>query len=254
MSSAKFKSRNSLLHNRERYAEHGFLHHEIARRMVDYLNEEHQPQRILNDGAFDNYFTELLQQRFPGAEIVENIESVEHDPAARFDLIVSNLLLQDVWEFEERVRDYQIRLNANGRLFFTTIGVESFENMTFEDGIAMNEFPDIEDIGNYMHALGFKDSVLFIEKIDLTYEKLDTLLNDARVVAGRPFEPFKGLRTKAWLDRWKAHAEVLHDGEFYRVPFDVIYAEGSLSDIKNLTGEGNEIFVDITNLGTKKHE
>lgn len=251
MSAAKFKSRNYLLHHRGKYADHAFLHHEIARRMVDYLNEDHQPKRILNDGAFDHYLTELLQKRYPEAEIVENIESVEDNPAARFDLIVSNLLLQDIWEFEERVRDYQIRLNAHGRLFFTTIGVESFENLTFEDGIAMNEFPDIEDIGNYMHALGFKDSVLFIEKINLTYEKLDTLLNDARVVAGRPFEPFKGLRTEGWLNRWKAHAESLYDGEFYHIPFDVIYAEGSLSDLKNLQGDG-EVYVDITNLSTKK--
>lgn len=245
-------NRKQLQYHPELYAEHAFLHHEIARRMVEYLEEDLTPATILVDGAFDHYLSELLQVRFPEAKIEENIESLT-DSTTRFDLIISNLYLQDVWEFEERVRDYQVRLNAHGKLFFTTIGTGSFPEISYPGGPLVNEFPDIEDIGDYLHALGFKNSVLFIEKINLTYEKLDTLLKDARIVAGRPFSSFKGLRTYQWLESWRAHAEKLKNADnLYDIGFDVIYAEGSLSEIKNLQGQNNEVFVDITNLSTKK--
>lgn len=245
-------SRSTLQYHPELYAGHAFLHHEIARRMVSYLDEDLMPETILVDGAFDHYLTELLQARFPQATITENITSLT-DALMRFDLIISNLYLQDVWEFEERIQAYQVRLKAKGKLFFTTIGTGSFADITYPGGPLMNEFPDIEDIGDYMHALGFKNSVLFIEKINLTYEKLDTLLKDARVVAGKPFSSFKGLRTYQWLEEWRAHAETLKNSEdLYDIGFDVIYAEGSLSEIKNLQGANNEVFVDITNLSAKK--
>ena len=247
----KTLNRKTLQYHPELYPEHAFLHHEIARRMVDYLDETLTPKHILVDGAFDHYLSELLQARFPEAIIAENIESLT-DATARFDLIISNLYLQDVWEFEERVRDYQVRLNAQGKLFFTTIGTGSFPEVSYPGGPIMNEYPDIEDIGDYLHALGFKNSVLFIEKINLTYEKLDTLLKDARIVAGKPFSSFKGLRTYQWLEEWRAYAEKLKNSDnLYDIGFDVIYAEGSLSEIKNLQGMNNEVFVDITNLSTK---
>lgn len=252
MTTTKALNRRNLQYHPELYAEHAFLHHEIARRMVEYLEEDLTPATILVDGAFDHYLSELLQARFPEAKIQENIESLT-DSTTRFDLIISNLYLQDVWEFEERVRDYQVRLNAHGKLFFTTIGTGSFPEISYPGGPLVNEFPDIEDIGDYLHALGFKNSVLFIEKINLTYEKLDTLLKDARIVAGRPFSSFKGLRTYQWLESWRAHAEKLKNADnLYDIGFDVIYAEGSLSEIKNLQGQNNEVFVDITNLSTKK--
>ncbi|MHC5226437.1 methyltransferase domain-containing protein [Ignatzschineria sp. LJL83] len=247
----KTLNRKTLQYHPELYPEHAFLHHEIARRMVDYLDETLTPKHILVDGAFDHYLSELLQARFPEAIIAENIESLT-DATARFDLIISNLYLQDVWEFEERVRDYQVRLNAHGKLFFTTIGTGSFPDVSYPGGPVMNEYPDIEDIGDYLHALGFKNSVLFIEKINLTYEKLDTLLKDARIVAGKPFSSFKGLRTYQWLEEWRAYAEKLKNSDnLYDIGFDIIYAEGSLSEIKNLQGMNNEVFVDITNLSTK---
>ncbi|UNM96190.1 hypothetical protein MMG00_13480 [Ignatzschineria rhizosphaerae] len=248
MTTKKALSRRKLQYHPELYAGHAFLHHEIARRMVEYLEEDLTPGMILVDGAFDHYLSELLQARFPNAKIMENIESLT-DSTLRFDLIISNLYLQDVWEFEERVRDYQVRLNAQGKLFFTTIGTGSFADISYPGGPLMNEFPDIEDIGDYLHALGFKNAVLFIEKINLTYEKLDTLLKDARIVGGKPFSSFKGLRTYEWLEEWRSYAERFKNSDnLYDIGFDIIYAEGSLSDIKNLQGENNEVFVDISNL------
>ncbi|PWD85370.1 hypothetical protein DC080_06850 [Ignatzschineria cameli] len=248
-------NRQQLQYHPELYGNHAFLHHEIARRMVEYLDESLAPQKILVDGAFDHYLSDLLQARFPEATIWENIESLT-DPTLRFDLVVSNLYLQDVWEFEERVRDYQIRLNAKGKLFFTTIGTGSFPEVSYPGGPLLNEFPDIEDIGDFLHALGFKNAVLFIEKINLTYEKLDTLLKDARVVAGRPFSSFKGLRTYRWLEEWKRYAaeKLKAEDQLFHIGFDVIYAEGTLSDIKNLQGEDNAVYVDISQLSSPKAE
>ncbi len=243
--------RHQLLHNPELYPQHAFLHHEIARRMVEYLEEELTPKMILVDGAFDHYLTQLLQARFPDATIHENSGPLATQD--RYDLIMSNLYLQDLWELEAQIRAYQIHLNAKGKLFFTTIGTGSFSELTDSEGPVINEFPDIEDIGDFLHALGFKNAVLFIEKINLSYEKLPTLLNDARVVAGRAFEPFKGLRTQNWLNRWFQRTEKLKNREgLFEISFDVIYAEGSLSDIKNLQGENNEVYVDITQLSANK--
>lgn len=237
------KSRNYLHRHRALYADHGFLHHEIARRMIQHLGEG-EPNDIVNDGAFDEYFTNLLRKQYPKATVMENIDPDQHQ---EYDLIVSNLYLQDLHGFEERLRLYYERLKGGGRLLFTTIGMGSFYEWYDPDGFALNGFPDIEDIGNFMHGLGFKDSVLYIEKITLTYERIETLLNDARVVAGRPFEPYQGLRTPQWLERTKAALERNHDGTYYNLSFDIIYADASLPDIKNRYQDG-EVRVDITNL------
>ena len=91
-------NRKQLQYHPKLYGNHAFLHHEIARRMVEYLDEGLTPATILVDGAFDHYLSDLLRQRFPTAEIWENIESIT-DSAQRFDLVVSNLYLQDVPHF-----------------------------------------------------------------------------------------------------------------------------------------------------------
>ena len=242
---SKRRSRNVLEKNPEIYETHGFLHHEIARRLVEYVKPTTEPSRIINDGAFDHYLTGLLKTRFTGSEVAENIDETTL-PA---DLIVSNLYLQDVWEFEEAMRNYYRLTNPGGRVIMTMIGVGSFGELMQDNGIAINGFPDIEDVGDFMHGLGFKDSVLFIEKINLTYEKLETLLNDLRVVGGRPFDPDKGLRTPNWLETWKENvAKECFDGELYTISFDVIYAEAGVPEVKNMPQKSGDVYVDITHL------
>ncbi|WP_026879379.1 hypothetical protein WMO13_00735 [Ignatzschineria larvae DSM 13226] len=235
----------------EDYTKRAFVHHEIARRMVEYLEADLAPQSIWVDGARDHYLTELLQARFPEAVIYENIyDNGMADPQLlRVDMVISNLYLQDLWELEDRIRAYQLALNAGGKLFFTTIGVGSFQDLSHAEGPAINQFPDIEDIGDFLHALGFKNAVLFIEKINLTYERLSTLLLDAKAVAGKPFTPTQGLRTRHWIAKWYRYCDQFRkeDG-IYEIGLDVIYAEGSLSDIKNIQGQSNEVYVDINNL------
>ncbi len=248
---SRFGLRKDLHNNRELYADHGFLHHEIARRMIDYLPEDERPNTILNDGVVDAYFTNALKERFPEAVVTEQKWGEHHlngeNARGRFDLIVSNLYLHDLEEMEEKIRSYQALLNRDGRLFFTLIGIGSFPNMRHKGGVRINGFPDIEDLGNFMHGLGFQNSVLFIEKINLTYERLETLFRDARVVAGRPFKPFKGLRTPRWYERVKEQLLSIHDGTHYVVSFDVLYADATVGVIQNRQGE-NEVFVDISQL------
>lgn len=252
MTSASTKTRKQLNKNPRYYKTHAYLHHEVGRRLLEFISADFTPQSIIHEGVYDDFLTQRLKERFPQAVIFEEIENATHTA----DLTMSNLFLQDVWELEEAVRTYYAITNPQGRVYFSVIGVGSFGELLHEDGIAINGFPDIEDLGDFMLEYGFKDPALSLETLTLTYEKLETLLLDLRVVGGRPFEPFKGLRTPRWLARWQENVKKeCFDGRYYHITLDVLYIEARIpqdpDEIKNKHSKGIDMNEEIFNLWTE---
>lgn len=242
-----FKPRSFLYQNIDLFPNHAFLHHEIADRIHSYLSDVfiHNPeQQFLIEGDCDHYLQNRLKEAYPQ---LKNCQSKRRHDA---DLLISNLVLQNASNIEETITAYQENLAPKGRLILTTIAHGSFESCFLPNGPMLNPLPDIRALGDYLHSLGFVDTVMHIEKITLTYETIETLLMDLRIL-GRPhFQPIcKGLRTPNWFSKWKAHMDQQKSGEYYEISLNILYGQASMPPMLSVgLDENKEAKFSIKNL------
>jgi len=90
-----------------------------------------------------------------------------------------------------------------------------------------HEFTDMHDWGDMLVAAGFAEPVMDMERIELTFETPQRLLQELREL-GRNLHParFAGLRGRAWheelLAALRGLADPAHDGRL-KLTFEVIY-------------------------------
>lgn len=231
-------SRNTLYLN-QAYAEHAVLQHEIADRLISYLDDPtFDPTKIVNLFPRDGYLTRALHTQFPRAHILELnptkgiYAQLCDEPDHQADLLLSNLCIQDEYEIGKVIDLCWQTLKPNAHLMLSIIGFDSLLNLIEnENSLQFNVFPEIKTFGNALHAAGFIETVMHIEKITLTYTSLDTLLKDIRITGVRPFTNFKGLRTSGWLKKWQSY---MRDTQFdpntqlYHVDLEIIYGQAKM--------------------------
>lgn len=247
-------NRRALLHkNPDLFSDHAFLHHEIAERLVTYLQENpnFSPQSILEMGAEDQQLKALLSEAFPKATYDTLNESENKSPV---DLVVSNLYLQNSSNIETTVQMMKDHLNPNGKIFLSSIAYGSFENCMMPDGPEFNEYPEIKRLGDYLHTHGFIDVIMHLEKITLQYNDLQALLKDIRVAGGRLQAPLmKGLRTQNWYQAWVEHMKKqADDNGIYEITIEILYGHAQMPPLHaKPLNEQNEAFFDIKKLRTQ---
>lgn len=243
----------ALLHkNPDLYADHAFLHHEIAERLVTYLQENPNftPKSVLEIGTEDHQLESLLKDAFP--EISYDLLN-EGDNKSAADLIVSNLYLQNSHNIETTIQSMKDHLNPNGKIFLSSIADGSFENCRMIDGPEINEYPGIKRLGDYLHSQGFIDVIMHLEKITLQYNDVKSLLKDVRIAGGRVQSPLmKGLRTKNWYQAWIDHMNEQAVDGIYEITMEILYAHAQMPPLHAAPlNEKNEAFFDIKKLRTK---
>ena len=103
-----------------------------------------------------------------------------------FDLILSNMAIQ--WcDFNQVLREVYRVLAPGGRWFFSSVGPDTLLELRSAWAVVDNkphvhEFADLHHLGDSMLKLGFKDPVLDIDRINMTYESVKTLLSDLRTL------------------------------------------------------------------------
>lgn len=243
----------ALLHkNPDLYANHAFLHHEIAERLVTYLQENpnFKPKSILEIGAEDQKLESLFKSLDPN---IRYEYFSENDQKAHADLVISNLYLQNAVNIETTIQAMKDHLNPNGKIFLSTIAEGSFENCMMIDGPEINEYPGIKRLGDYLHSQGFIDVIMHLEKITLQYNDVKSLLKDIRVAGGRVQSPLmKGLRTKNWYQAWVDHMNEQAVDGIYEITIEILYAHAQMPPLHAAPlNEKNEAFFDIKKLRTK---
>lgn len=247
-------NRRALLHkNPDLFGDHAFLHHEIAERLVMYLQENpnFSPKAIAEIGAEDQQLAHLLQQAFPNASYQTFTES---DQTEAFDLIISNLYLQNSANIETTIQAMKDHLNPNGKIFLSTISEGSFDNCMMVDGPEFNEYPSIKRLGDYLHSQGFVDVIMHLEKITLQYNDLKSLLKDMRVAGGRLQAPLmKGLRTTNWYQAWVNHMnQQADDNGIYEITIEILYGHAQMPPLHAAPlNDKNEAFFDLKKLRTQ---
>ena len=169
-----------------------------------------KPKLILDLGCSTGNLTRQLQQRYKkakvlGIDISDNMcrysqqqkkwlakerylcADAEKLPLAdnSVELVFSNLMLQWLDNPDRLFQEIQRVLVPGGLIMFTTYGPDTLKEMrqswaTIDQGIHVNRFIDMHDIGDSLTKNGFNGAVMDNEVITMTYDSIDDLHQDIK--------------------------------------------------------------------------
>ncbi len=157
---------------------------------------------------------------------------IEHLPLAHnsLDMVWSNLALQWVGELEAAFRGIRRVIKPDGLFLFSTFGPDTLKELRAAfaglDGYGhVNRFVDMHDIGDMLVYAGFKNPVMEMEHLTLTYTELKSLLSELKAIGAHTVTEGRrsGLMGRAqWRQFEQNYERFRHDG---RLPatYEVIY-------------------------------
>jgi SAM-dependent methyltransferase len=195
----------------KKFANHNFLHHEIASRMAENLSLMNcEFQDVLELGAKDDYLRKLIEtpscdgvtkgendgvteRRVRGEKInyqfCENDELINLDK--KFDLIVSNLNFHFINEIPAFLINVKELLNKGGVFLASFFGEENLSElahvlhkseMEIYGGVSPRMAPtiDVKTAAMLLQKAGFNSPISDFEKIEVEYQKPIDLLKDLK--------------------------------------------------------------------------
>lgn len=237
---------------------------EVADRLVSRLDLiKLAPRRVLDAGCGTGYCTRALAGRYRDAHLVGvdlahamaraarsgrgigarwtgreaflcgNLERLPFG-ARQFDLILSSLALQ--WcELDTAFAESARVLADDGLFLFATFGPDTLHELraawrAVDDSVHVHGFLDMHDVGDALVRAGFRDPVMDVERLTVTYANVRELLRDLKaigahnVAAGR-FKALTGRRHFARFER--AYLEMETNGRLpasYEIVFGHAWA------------------------------
>ena len=239
-----------------------WLHEEVASRMLDRLQWiKLQPQAWAHWGAVRGglanhqklvktypksvcFIAESQQIRVQAA--IKNIARrwwqptdwfrpgihFETPPPASVDMLWANMALHEADDPQALLAQWHSALKVGGFLMFSCLGPDTaielrelYQHLGWP--AAGHDLTDMHDWGDMLVQAGFAEPVMDMERITLTYETPERLLQELRGL-GRNFHParFAGLRGRQWRARLESElAQRLKLGPDGRLSltFEVIY-------------------------------
>ncbi len=167
--------------------------------------------------------------------------------AGQMQMIWANMALHLSDDPQALLKQWHQALDVDGFLMFSCLGPDTLRelrNVYAQQGWPppSHDFTDMHDWGDMLVHAGFAEPVMDMERITLTYESPDRLLEELRQL-GRNFhtQRFAGLRGRTWYQQLQgallALASPQHDGRLV-LTIEVIYGHAlkPLPKIK-MTGE-----------------
>jgi len=237
-----------------------WLHEEVARRMEQRLDWiVRQPQSWLHwepvRGGLQAQA--LLARRYPGARCsVSAVVAQEQGQALRAaaqpwwhparwreilggvaepvpaELLWANMTLHMAADPQALIRRWHEALAVDGFLMFSCFGPDTLRELralyqALGWPAPAHEFTDMHDWGDMLVQAGFAEPVMDMERIELTFETPQRLLQELREL-GRNLYParFPGLRGRGWRERLELAllqlADPAQDGRL-KLSFEIIY-------------------------------
>lgn len=199
----------------------------------------------------------LLARRYPGAQALVNAalpqeRSLALRVAARpwwhparwraalgpvpaalpAELLWANMSLHMAADPQALIQRWHEALAVDGFLMFSCFGPDTLRELrTLYQSLGWpapaHEFTDMHDWGDMLVAAGFAEPVMDMERIELTFETPQRLLQELREL-GRNLHPARpaGLRGRAWRDQLHAAlrqlADPMQEGRL-KLTFEIIY-------------------------------
>lgn len=193
MSNEVLFDRNLLRQNRQRasknFAEHNFLHHEVANRIAENVEYLQRPfARVLEIGALDDYLRQQL--KIENWQQCENEESLPQESES-FDLILSNLNFHFINEIPQFLIQIKNLLQPNGVFIASFFGEENLSELAHvlyetENEIYAGVSPrmpptiDVKTAANLLSKAGFQNPISDFAKIEVEYGEPLKLLKDLK--------------------------------------------------------------------------
>lgn len=106
------------------------------------------------------------------------------------DVIFSNLLLPCVGDPGAVFLEVARVLRKGGVFAFATLGPDSLQEINrawrqVDNGVHVNRFPDMHDLGDGLVSAGLRDPVLDVDRLSVSYQDSDRLFADLTAVGAR---------------------------------------------------------------------
>lgn len=260
------------------YDEAAILQREVGNRLIERLDLMRiAPKKILDIGSGTGFVSQALNKRYPKATIIsldmaegmlqqtrrrmprmmrwrgrhqmicadaENLPLAD----AQFDLIVSNLTFQ--WCKQELQLFQELRrcLHPGGLLLYSSFGPDTLKELKaawakVDEGVHVNTFTDMHDLGDAMLAAPLVDPVTDMEMITLTYREMRTLMDDLKAIGAHNVNEGRkrGLMGKQKWRALKEAYETFRRDEVLPATYEVIYGhawagEGSIQQKQQADG------------------
>ena len=153
-------------------------------------------------------------------------------PDAGVQMVWANMLLHQVADPQLLIAQWHRALSIDGFLMFSCLGPDTLRELrTLHAAMGWpspaHELTDMHDWGDMLVQAGFAEPVMDMERITLTYERPERLLQELREL-GRNLHlgRFAGLRGRGWRQQWlqalAERGERSPDGRL-KLTFEVIY-------------------------------
>jgi malonyl-CoA O-methyltransferase len=149
------------------------------------------------------------------------------------DMLWANMHMHNVLDPQALIAQWHKALATDGFLMFSCLGPDTLRELRgmydkLGWPVPSHQFTDMHDWGDMLIQAGFAEPVMDMERIVLTYETPQKLLQDLREL-GRNLHPdrFPALRGKAWKAKLEAalveHLADTAEGARLKLTFEVIY-------------------------------
>jgi malonyl-CoA O-methyltransferase len=239
------------------YDAHAVLQREIGGRLTERLDVlRMQPQTVLDLGCGTGEISANLLKRYPKARVIgvdlavnmvqktrkrggwwrkpqgvcADVAHLPFQPQC-VDMLVSNLMLQWCNDLPAVFREFAQVLKPGGVLLFSTFGPDTLKELRASwskvDGYThTSQFVDMHDVGDALVQAGFRDPVVDMETITLTYNDVRGLLHDLKGIGANNATEGRnhGLTGKARLQAFlQAYENFRHADGHYPATYEVVY-------------------------------
>ena len=237
------------------YARHAALQHDVEDLLLerlDYVRDA--PARVLDVGSGPGRGTAALRKRFASAHVIAldiampmltQIRPTWLRPVARvradarelpfadasIDILYSSLCLQWIDDLPALFAEFRRVLRPGAYLAFSTFGPDSLYELraawsAVDDTPHVSGFLDIAGVGDALIAAGFRDPVLDVEHLTLTYDDAFALMRDLKGIGATNADVgrARGLTGKARLQRMIAAYEPFRAAGKLPATYEVIFA------------------------------
>lgn len=244
---------NAFDHAASRYDAAAKVQQEVRFRLLERLEFLLiQPHTIVDVGCGTGALGRELQFRFPNAQMIGiDIssgmikEAQKHSPNAQFfcadamqiplpdksvDLLVSNLMLQWVDDFNLVFQEWARVLKSDGILLFTTFGPDTLYELqacwTQVDGFThVNRFVDLHTLGDALAGVGFRHPVMDADRLTQTFPSALNVMKHLKTIGAHNVN--EG-RSKSLLGKEKFQAvlrayENFRQDDIYPATYEVVY-------------------------------